>query len=317
MIGIVLLNTAWTAPKAPVGIARRSAATRMTAAEMDKINDPYNPWRHIATPFAGPGSGVGAAPRGTLVRPFVDATFTPPTSTSTGKAVPSLAASTKTAEVQPVDEALAAPAAPAASEPTPVTTTARPMAMTATSDKNSPHNPWLGRTTYPFVSHGVGATPMSTVDEPQATATPAASEPSPVASAPVTSAASAVRPVALLPTDDKNSPYSPWLGRTTYPFASHGVGAAPMGTRSRSFVDASAPSATSTVKKQSKEERWGEGDAVDGTTAPAPTPVISLKGKVVPTKDTNSAYDPWRGRTIYPFASYGVGAAPVVLFEDA
>ena len=325
MLGLVLVHSGYVAPKAPVVMSRRSAA-HMSTAEMDKTNDPYNPWRHIATPFAGPGTGVGAAPRGTLIRPFVDAVLTPPSATSTGKVVPSLAASTKIAEVtpQPVDDAPATPEpSPAASTPGPrgpVASTHRrrsrvaSVAMTPTDDKNSPYNPWLGRTIYPFASHGVGAMPMSTVGEPQATAAPAAAEARPQPVTPVTQVVPAVRTVAMTPTDDKNSPYCPWVGRTIYPFASHGVGAMPMGTRSRSFVDASAPRAPSTAKQQSKDERWGVG-APDEDDAVA---AVSLKGKVVPTSmDTNSAYDPWRGRTIYPFASHGVGAAPVVLFDDA
>jgi len=257
MLGLVLVHSGYVAPKAPVVMSRRSAA-HMSTAEMDKTNDPYNPWRHIATPFAGPGTGVGAAPRGTLIRPFVDAVITPPSATSTGKVVPSLAASIKIGEVtpQPVDDA------PATPEPSPAASTPGPRGPVASTHRRR----------------------------------------------------SRVASVAMTPTDDKNSPYNPWLGRTIYPFASHGVGAMPMGTRSRSFVDASAPRAPSTAKQQSKDERWGVG-APDEDDAVA---AVSLKGKVVPTSmDTNSAYDPWRGRTIYPFASHGVGAAPVVVFDDA
>ena len=250
MIGIVALQSAWVAPTSPMGMSLRSAA-HMSAVEMDLgANDPYNPFRHIATPFAGPGSGVGAAPRGTLIRPFVDATLSMPTATSTGKVVPSLATSIEM--TQPVTEI------PTAPEPSP------------------------------------------------AASTPAT---------PVTPVAPAVRTVATMSMDDTNSPYNPWLGRTIYPFASHGVGAVPMGTpraraadrrrRAWARVDTTAPSATATVKKQSKDERWGTSTPDDAIEA------ASLEGKVVPTKDANSAYEGWRGRTIYPFASHGVGAAPV------
>ena len=178
MIGIVALQSAWVAPTSPVGMSLRSAA-HMSAVDMDKANDPYNPFRHIATPFAGPGSGVGAAPRGTLIRPFVDATLSVPTATSTGKVVPSLTASIEM--TQPVTEIPTAPEpSPAASTPvtpetpampvtpaspvTPLTPAVRIVATVSMDDMdydtNSPYNPWLGRTTYPFASHGVGAAPV-------------------------------------------------------------------------------------------------------------------------------------------------------------
>jgi len=251
----------------PVRVARHvgiEMAGGAPTADVADPNDPYNPWAGRARmPFAAPNSGVGAPPIGTRTRQFIDGSYA---GEAAGGATRGAASPPETS--QPVTSATTPP--PQGAQASPTRKAMRPTPVEI-NNPNDPYNPWHGRARMPFAApnSGVGAPPLGTrtryfvdgsyigeaVPRSGAAQAPASQREAPEAVASSTPAeprlatlsSSARRPTAAGQNDagveinNPNDPYNPWLGRASVPFAAKnsGVGAPPLGTRTRYFVDVS------------------------------------------------------------------------------
>jgi len=200
------LTTSYALMRSPVVVTRR-LAIHMTGADVNSDpNDPHNPWRGKAMPFAGPNSGVGAPPMGTRTRRLLDGNWneeiigpggqkpaTPPPRSAVQPPAASSAAPAPAPEAVPATVPAPAPAPEPAPAPMPA-----PTAEATPAPEPAPA---------PMPTPTVQATPAS-VGEGMTRF-----------------------PSEVGRTYDPNSPYDPWAGRAP-PFAgpSSGVGAPPVGS---------------------------------------------------------------------------------------